>query len=422
MKRFSARFIASDRRRPHQRSERGAVLILVALLLPVLVGFLALAIDVGYLYSVKRKFQTIVDAAALACAQQLQRNLPCTYRNGADNTQALDIAAEFGISWSDVNTSKPADNQVSVLLTRDEPTFFMKVLGIDTMTVAASATAEMMPTCLYTLNPSGNQSFNAQAGSGNTLPNCGIYVNSNHATGAFNANTGATLNGLAKSFWVVGGRSGSGTVSPVPRLGVTPIIDPLIALPNPVVSAGCDYTNRIVTARTTLAPGNYCNGIQIATTAAVTFSPGLYVLKGGGLTNVPNSRITGTGVTIYNTAGEGFAYGPVNIAAGGTTISLSAPTSGNLKGILFFQDRSIAVGSAASVFGSGVGSYGHKLAGTLYFPTTALSIQSGSDKKGSVGAYSYVIAYDLLLFGLNYFNYQAGESWAPVSGPVRLVQ
>ena len=53
--------------------ERGAVLVLVTLLLPVLIGFMALAIDVGYLYSVKRKLQTVADAAALACAHQMQR-------------------------------------------------------------------------------------------------------------------------------------------------------------------------------------------------------------------------------------------------------------------------------------------------------------------------------------------------------------
>lgn len=417
-----ARVLAAGRQPKLRRGERGAVLILVAILLPVLIGFLALAVDVGYLYSMKRKYQTVADAAALACAQQMQRATPCTYRNGANNVQALDLAAEYGLSWGDVNTSQPADNQVSISLTRSVPTFFMKVLGLNTVSVVASATAEMTPTCLYTLNPSGINSLNVQPASGNDMPACGSYVNSNHSTSAFNAGAGSTFNALANSIWVVGGRSGSGTVSPIPRLGVAPIGDPLVGMPNPTITAGCDYTNRVVTAKTTLTPGNYCNGIRIATTAAVNFNPGLYVLKGGGLTAQANSNLIGTDVTFYNTAGEGFAYGPINIAAGGTTIRMSAPTTGNLKGILFFQDRSIAIESPASIFGSGAGSYNHKLAGALYFPTTGLSIQSGSNKKGGVGAYSYIVAYDLQLFGLNYFNYQAGDSWATLSGPVRLVQ
>ena len=222
----------------HQ-NERGAVLVLVMFLLPVLIAFLALAIDVGYLYSVKRKFQTVADAAALACAQQLQRRQPCTYRNGADNTQAIDIATEYGITWSDVDTSQPADNQISVLLTQDVPTYFMKVLGINSMPVAALATAEMTPTCLYTLNPSGAQSLNVQAGSGNVMPDCGIYVNSSDPSSAFNTGAGATLNALSNGIWVVGGRGGTGTVSPVPRLGVAPIVDPLMALQNPTISPGC---------------------------------------------------------------------------------------------------------------------------------------------------------------------------------------
>ncbi len=48
------------------RSERGAIFVLTALLLPALFGFLGVAYDVGNLYMHKARLQNVVDAAALA--------------------------------------------------------------------------------------------------------------------------------------------------------------------------------------------------------------------------------------------------------------------------------------------------------------------------------------------------------------------
>ncbi|MCX2747060.1 pilus assembly protein TadG-related protein [Arthrobacter sp. MI7-26] len=50
-------------------SERGAAAVLIALLMVVLLGFGAIAIDVGNLYATKAKLQNGADAAALAIAQ-----------------------------------------------------------------------------------------------------------------------------------------------------------------------------------------------------------------------------------------------------------------------------------------------------------------------------------------------------------------
>src|SRR3989304_6214559 len=53
------------------RSERGQALVLAALAMLVILGFAAMAIDVGYWFSQKREVQKAVDAAALAGAQEL---------------------------------------------------------------------------------------------------------------------------------------------------------------------------------------------------------------------------------------------------------------------------------------------------------------------------------------------------------------
>lgn len=53
--------------------QRGAVAIMVALLLGVLIGITALAVDIGYLMAARNKMQNIVDAAALAGASALRK-------------------------------------------------------------------------------------------------------------------------------------------------------------------------------------------------------------------------------------------------------------------------------------------------------------------------------------------------------------
>jgi len=56
------------------KGQRGAVAIMVALLLTVLVGIAALAVDVGYFMTARNELQNIADSAALAGAGQLKKN------------------------------------------------------------------------------------------------------------------------------------------------------------------------------------------------------------------------------------------------------------------------------------------------------------------------------------------------------------
>ena len=53
------------------RHRGGQILVLVALALFVLVGFVALAVDVGHIYRERRHMQNAADAGALAGAREL---------------------------------------------------------------------------------------------------------------------------------------------------------------------------------------------------------------------------------------------------------------------------------------------------------------------------------------------------------------
>ena len=57
-----------------RKDERGAVAIIIALLMVVLIGFAALAVDISAMWAEKRQLQNGADAAALAIAQDCAKN------------------------------------------------------------------------------------------------------------------------------------------------------------------------------------------------------------------------------------------------------------------------------------------------------------------------------------------------------------
>src|ERR1700681_683653 len=69
-------------RRPLPRHQRGQAIVLIAIMLAVLVGMAALAIDGSRAYSLRRDLQDAVDAAALAAGDTLQQTVSAAYPSG----------------------------------------------------------------------------------------------------------------------------------------------------------------------------------------------------------------------------------------------------------------------------------------------------------------------------------------------------
>jgi Putative Flp pilus-assembly TadE/G-like len=131
------------------RDEAGQVMPLLAVgMLLVLIGFSAFAVDVGHAYFAQRQLQASADAAALAGAQVLP-----------DIGSATNLAQQFGPTGTnppqgvdDVQTDITTEclpsslgcapaNAVVVSETAQVATTFAKVLGIDSFTIHAKATA-----------------------------------------------------------------------------------------------------------------------------------------------------------------------------------------------------------------------------------------------------------------------------------------
>jgi hypothetical protein len=300
-------------------------------------------------------------------------------------------------------------NYVETVVTEAANTYFLRALGYATINVSARAVAGGINSqnCIYSLDPSGAGALSIN-GSGSISSSCGISVDSSSSS-ALTATGSMTIS--ATSVGVVGNYSltGSGSITPTPITGIASSSDPLAYETPPTVGA-CTYTNYNVSGSgsATLSPGVYCGGISVHGSSSVTFSAGTYVLLGGGLNVTGSPSLSGTGVTFYNTQSSSYAYGPISLG-GSATSNFSAPTSGPLAGLLFFQDPSVPVGSSGSTInGSATSSWD----GALYFPTTTLTYTGSSSGSG----YTLLVAYDLSMAGSGTLgdNYSSLANGSPI--------
>ena len=382
--------------RNHLRKQSGIVALVVALLLPVLIGMLGLVLDLGVAFHYKRIMQTATDAGAFAGAIAIVNE-----EDSQLNTKVLYDAAKNGFDGSHGETrtiNRPpvggdfAGNSsfVEVIISQQLNTYFMPVLGIYDTTVSTRAVAGVIPSayCIYVLNGTANKAFETSSTSSLIAPNCGIKIHSCNNE-AFSATSGAMV--TAKEIDVCGHVNLSGaTVTPTPDEHVcdgTPCDrgeDPLAYLPDPIVPDTCDFTEFMTSSlggvgnRFQINPGTYCGGISIESGSHVNFNPGIYYLKGGtvaGLNIGSNSSATGFGVSFYNTETAGYPYLPIQIQSG-SHAEFTAPSGTNtdFDGILFWQDRNIS-GNYDNKIESDNSSY---FEGTLYFPTQHLMFHSNT--------------------------------------------
>lgn len=128
--------------------EGGAVLPFVALMLVVLMGMAAFAVDLGWLYLQGSRIQRAADASALAGVVHLPGNtvqVDTQTVNGA-NANGWNVGElngdDIGSGPDSLAWSPMAENRLHVELTSTVPTFFMRVFGIREVTMTRQATAE----------------------------------------------------------------------------------------------------------------------------------------------------------------------------------------------------------------------------------------------------------------------------------------
>lgn len=123
--------------RPDRRDERGVSAVIVALMLAVLVGFGALAVDLGALWSDKKQLQNGADAGALAIAQACAGGACGDTAGDADRFAA---ANKFDGNATGEVVSLAA-NRVVVRTDTHKDAWLGRIFSIDTLRASATSAA-----------------------------------------------------------------------------------------------------------------------------------------------------------------------------------------------------------------------------------------------------------------------------------------
>jgi len=136
------------------REERGAVLMIVAICLFVVLGMLVLTFDLGRGVAIKRNMVAGTDAAAIAAARECAMGQPMGAAQGAaqtlltrNNEAATMTSFEADAAQCSGDTGQ-LQNQVSLVTVKssvDQEYFFAQIFGFTSGSVVASATAEWGP-------------------------------------------------------------------------------------------------------------------------------------------------------------------------------------------------------------------------------------------------------------------------------------
>lgn len=367
--------------------ERGVALVMTALAMSALLGFMGLAIDVGMLFQTKRKLQIAADSAAIAgTLEYLYTNSLTSATTYADNASSANGFTNGSNGITVTVHDPPADGPnagnssfFEAIVSQPTPTFFMSLFGFKKITVSARAVAGV-PTngqvCMWVMG-TGNAALDLQGSYDIEATSCGIYVNSPSTTAFIDTGNGGTVN--AKFLDVVGNSPPSHQTTPTPTtLNTAPRTDPWGNFAGATPTNGL-CTNGIDSSTTTLTgtvtgPGlnnAFCYS-QPVTISNATLGPGTYMFENG-------VTISGTDTV---TSGTIDIYGGSLTNGSGSLLNITAPTTGPYNGIAILQPSTNT--NALSVQ---FGASNQTMDGYIYAPGAALTLH---DSGGGVTATGFV--------------------------------
>ena len=349
--------------RRFRKDARGNVGVMAALTVSMVTAGAGFGVEAGYWFYDTTRMQQAADAAAYAATAEL--------RSGASQEQMLAAAQAAAqsngvtVNVDQIQMTSPAtvngaanENAVSVLIERTEQRLFSAMFTSTPMVVQAKSTAAFAvasDTCILALDRAASQAVNF---AGNTTANfTGCVVMANSMAGDAVHSQGSSVVNAPCAVSVGGAdvtsdfRLSCGAVV----TSAPPAADPFRSVPEPSVSGVCKNSSG-----RNLDPGRYCGGMTLKNN--VNLAPGVYVIDGGTLRINANANLVGSGVTIF------LANNASLDINGNATVTLSAPTSGDYKGVLFMGSRSNSdVGVTLN------GTADSLMTGAIYFPKQAVS-------------------------------------------------
>jgi Flp pilus assembly protein TadG len=428
-----------------RRSEAGQAIVLLVLALIGLMGFAALAIDGGNIFTEQRRAQSAADNAVLAAAYTYSQSSTVTYSVAALRAAALDVAAKNGfdnngttntVTFTSPPTAGPyAGNEkyMQVTISETVPTALAHLVYSGPWQVRVEAYARGQRSvkappysgqALMAINETACQALNFNGTGDLTIEGAGVFTNSTcnacgNQTGAAGVAQGASAINMPDG---VPGAVGCwydphGNLSP-PGVGGQAKVDGPTAMPQPTYDSAsatddCGPTQPAPSGNATIGPGTYA-GLDIGSNKTVKMSPGIYCLTSGidkiqgDLTSDLNgngSQDAGEGVMIYILPS---VTGTILDMSAQANIHVDAMQAGDWKGMVMYYGMTVPCSSIGSGTINGGGST--SITGTIFMPCVSLKINGNS---GTTALNSQVVANTVELNGTGdvYIQYDPNLVW-----------
>jgi Flp pilus assembly protein TadG len=369
---------------------RGNITMMLALSMPALLGAVGLTSDFAIQSMKFSSLQSAADAAALSAAKEMSvsSSTDANVISAAKNYVIEELRGKEDSATTDVLIDRNAGS-VTVKVTEVWAPLFAHYLQADVTPIIATSTAKLAGStniCVLALTPAGKGGIILTNNSTVEAGGCGLYSNSKDAAGIYAGDSSKIDSPLVCSVGGVVNKGGISTSAILTDCPVTP--DPLAARPAPSFGTSCDFTSKKVASGTaTLSPGVYCGGLDISGTAVVDLQPGTYVIKNGLLRVRQSATLRGKNVGFYMTGFLSFIF-----FTDDASIDLSGAESGDMAGLLFFEDRNASTLNIHDISAA----HADNLTGTIYLPKGNLFVHPAA-AIGAKSAYTAIIANRLIV-------------------------
>ncbi|MEO7839330.1 MAG: Tad domain-containing protein [Anaerolineales bacterium] len=420
----------------HNKSEKGQALVLIALAVVGLVGFTALAIDGGRVFSDRRHAQSAADTAALtaALAKIKKQNITTAAQNIAASNGYVDAAANQDVTVhsppiSGIYLGNP--DYIQVIIRSTIPTTFARVIGrkdvtsiVEAVAMASTSTSgtsggfgitALKQTCAglnqETLKFTGSGPVNIQGGIGSN--SCFSVTGSADFNVTGNVLVGGSLSQASSGNWTVSGNiwsngfshsgsgswniaggffsnagfshTGSGNFTAASLTAVPPTTDNGSGTVSPAPAVGAPQTTAVITdpfvsdlTPPALPPGT-CVAANFTGATDNTINPGCYT----SITNSASGDLT-LNPGIYYIIGGVNTSGSGSLTANGVMLYLQTG-SFNMggSGVLTISPMTTGPYQGLSIYmdRNNTGSYsmngsgGSSFTGTIYAPSSTVTVR-----------------------------------------------
>ncbi|WMT92876.1 pilus assembly protein [Pelagibacterium sp. H642] len=373
------------------RDQSGAAAILMAILFPVIVMALGLGAETGYWYLMQRQLQNAADVSAYAGA----------VRNRAGDSYAeieattINIAHENGLPADAprplVTTPFEGDpGKVEVILERSVPRLFAPIVpGSLTARAVSKVSAPLPEPCVLALSPDAGGAVTIGGSADLNLNGCDLSSNSS-ATNAIDLYGSVAVNAGCAS--AVGGVQGTHLLTEskdcsTSRTLASAVPDPYAHLSPPNQSlCGSVWEGQTVRCH---------DGLSL--TQDLLFDNSLYIITGGQL-SAKSPALAASNVTFILSGSARLSL------EGNSELTLSAPTSGPYKGVLFYGDQRAGVTNTIR------GTLNSTFDGASYFPGSNVEY-SGNSATGC----TRIIAQKITFTGHSAVSCQVDDGTAEIT-------